>query len=401
MPSGRQRGAIIRRGERYSIKYRMDSGKQKWESGFATKALAQARLNEVLSELGEGDYIEPKSTTFEEFAEQWLGSRVSIRGSTLSAYRSLGRQWLIPFFGKQKVSDIQLSDVQNLVTDLSGKIASKTLKNCLTLLRVMLVGKKGASALKCGFIRSDPTRGVELPSKNSKLIVPLSPEKVWQLIDAAAEIGDLGYGLVYMDAFTGLRRNEILALQFQDIDWLNREVSITKAVSKRPAQDGVHKWEWVIGPPKSPKSIRRVALPETVLQMLSARRRTRPDAEAFVFSKSDAGFLDPDYFNAYVFSPVAKRAQFAEVRFHDLRHFFASMLIAQGESPKYICDQLGHSSVQVTFDTYGHLFPQAREEAAAKFQKAMLAGRKKAFGSSLVAKPVETPNHKVRKDRTN
>src|SRR5450432_3745006 len=57
------------------------------------------------------------------------------------------------------------------------------------------------------------------------------------------------------------------------------------------------------------------------------------------------------------------------------------MLIARGESPKYICDQLGHSSVQVTFDTYGHLFPQAREEAAAKFQKAMLAGRKKAFGS--------------------
>jgi hypothetical protein len=77
------------------------------------------------------------------------------------------------------------------------------------------------------------------------------------------------------------------------------------------------------------------------------------------------------------------------------------MLIAQGESPKYICEQLGHSSVQVTFDISGHLFPQAREEAAAKFQKAMLAGRKKAFDSSLVAKPVETPNHEVRKARTN
>ncbi|MGI8741852.1 MAG: tyrosine-type recombinase/integrase [Bryobacteraceae bacterium] len=135
--------------------------------------------------------------------------------------------------------------------------------------------------------------------------------------------------------------------------------------------------------------------------MLSARRQTRPGEEAFIFSNSDAGFLDPDYFNAYVFSPVAKRAQMAEARFHDLRHFFASMLIAQGESPKYICDQLGHSSVQVTFDTYGHLFPQAREEAAAKFQKAMLAGRKKAFDSSLVAKTGETPNHKTRKDRTN
>jgi hypothetical protein len=70
------------------------------------------------------------------------------------------------------------------------------------------------------------------------------------------------------------------------------------------------------------------------------------------------------------------------------------MLIAQGESPKYISDQMGHSSVQVTFDIYGHLFPQAKEEAAAKFQKAMLAGRPKPFGSSLVAKPQNRRSNK-------
>ena len=75
------------------------------------------------------------------------------------------------------------------------------------------------------------------------------------------------------------------------------------------------------------------------------------------------------------------------VRFHDLRHFFASMLIAQGESAKYVCDQMGHSSIQVTFDTYGHLFPNSRETAAKKLQQAMFTGRKKRTGSSLVAKP--------------
>ena len=71
------------------------------------------------------------------------------------------------------------------------------------------------------------------------------------------------------------------------------------------------------------------------------------------------------------------KANLPHVRFHDLRHFFASMLIAQGESPKYVCDQLGHSSVQVTFDIYGHLFPTARQEAARKFQDAMLLGSRK------------------------
>ena len=61
------------------------------------------------------------------------------------------------------------------------------------------------------------------------------------------------------------------------------------------------------------------------------------------------------------------------------------MLIAQGESPKYVCDQMGHSSIQVTFDIYGHLFPQSRRDAAAKFEEAMLEGKRKANGSSLVA----------------
>jgi integrase len=206
---------------------------------------------------------------------------------------------------------------------------------------------------------------------------------------------------VYMDAFTGLRRNEILALEFTDIDWFSKEVSVTKAISKTAAHDGVHKWQWEIGSPKSPKSVRRVALPETVGQLLAAWRQARGPSAKYIFSNTEEGFLDPDYFNEYVFAPITKAAGL-KVRFHDLRHFFASMLIAQGESPKYISDQLGHSSIQVTFDVYGHLFPQSREEAAAKLQKAMFASRRSGFGSSLVANTENTvtdqPRHNSEKD---
>ena len=97
--------------------------------------------------------------------------------------------------------------------------------------------------------------------------------------------------------------------------------------------------------------------------------------------------MDPDYFDEFIFGRIAAHAGLPNVRFHDLRHFFASMLIAQGESAKYVCDQMGHSSIQVTFDTYGHLFPNSRETAAKKLQQAMFTGRKNGFGSSLVAKP--------------
>jgi integrase len=65
------------------------------------------------------------------------------------------------------------------------------------------------------------------------------------------DLGELGHAIVYMDAFTGLRRNEILVLEFTDIDWFTREVSVSKAISKRPAWDGVHKWEWVHGEARS------------------------------------------------------------------------------------------------------------------------------------------------------
>ena len=87
--------------------------------------------------------------------------------------------------------------------------------------------------------------------------------------------------------------------------------------------------------------------------------------------------------------------------FHDLRHFFASMLIAQGESPKYVCDQLGHSSVQVTFDVYGHLFPQAKAEASEKFERRMLKAREEAIVSKLLANEEDGDSEEGKPKRVN
>ena len=119
----------------------------------------------------------------------------------------------------------------------------------------------------------------------------------------------------------------------------------------------------------------------------AALRAHATDPSGLVFSGPGGKRIDPDYFDEFIFGRIAAHAGLPNVRFHDLRHFFASMLIAQGESAKYVCDQMGHSSIQVTFDTYGHLFPNSRETAAKKLQQAMFTGRKNGFGSSLVAKP--------------
>lgn len=256
----------------------------------------------------------------------------------------------------------------------------------MTLLGTILTGRKGPSALRRGVAFRDSTLGIELPPLQSRQIVPPTPEQTWKLINTAKEIGGLGYPLTYLAAFTGVRRNEALALRFDDIEWFTNEVNVRHAISKRRRKDGGQKWEWHIGPPKSRKSVRRIAATESVMKMFAELKVGKLGA-AFLFPGNCSGFIDPDMFDAEVWKPIAKKAGMPGTRFHDLRHFFASQLIANGETGAYVRDQMGHSTIKVTFDTYGHLFPGRGKEASDRYEKAMRDAREKskADGSKMVA----------------
>jgi integrase len=106
------------------------------------------------------------------------------------------------------------------------------------------------------------------------------------------------------------------------------------------------------------------------MKMLADLKVGKPDG-AFIFPGDCNGFIDPDQFDAEVWKPIAERADMANTRFHDLRHFFAIQLIAEGETAAGVRDQMGHSSIKVTFDTYGHLFPGRGNEASARYEKSM------------------------------
>ena len=103
----------------------------------------------------------------------------------------------------------------------------------------------------------------------------------------------------------------------------------------------------------------------------------------------------------HIFGPIREKADLPNVRFHDLRHSFASMLIHQGESPKYVSDQLGHSSIQMTFDTYGHLFPQAKTEASAKLEKQMFRGQKRPIVRRMLENGEIGDSEEGKKERVN
>lgn len=387
----RQRGAIIKPGgtrKTFSVKYRTANGKQIFKGGFRTETESSEYLKDVLGQIDKGTYIEQKAIVFEKFAEQWLAGRRRIRGSTESGYASVIRCHFIPQFGPLRVASLRLEHIEGLISEMVEEESSiKSLHNAATLLRTMLVGRKGASAMRLGYIGHDPTLGLELPPLELKEITPPTPEQVWKLIGAAKEIGGLGYPLTFLAAFTGLRRNEALAVRFNDIDWFNHELRVGSAISKRKSTDGAHKWEWVIGAPKSKRSLRRIALTESVLKMLAELKALTSPAVGFVFEAEKGRFIDPDKFSAEIWAPIAEAAGMNGTRFHDLRHFFASQLIAQGETPAHVRDQMGHSSIKVTFDIYGHLFPGAGRDAAARFDASMRLAREKAEapGSNLVA----------------
>lgn len=391
----RQRGTIVRpsgRRKTWSIKYRDQFNKQHWEGGFCIRSEAQAKLNEVLPQVDSGAYVPKVAVTFGVFAEKWIASRLRVRGSTASGYQSIVKRQLTPRLGKLRVGALQLEHIQRLVIEMvEAKSSTKTIHNTVTLLRTMLAGERG-SALRLGYIGHDPTMGLEVPELIKPQIVPPTKEQAWALIGAAREIGGTGYPAAFLGAHTGVRRNELLALRFDDIDWFAKELCVRRAISKAKGTDGAHKWQWVLFEPKSKKSRRRIGLTESTLTLLSSLKRMG-DPEGFILPGPDGSWIDPDFFDAEIWKPVSDHAKIP-CRFHDLRHFFASQLIAQGETAAYVRDQLGHSSIQVTFDTYGHLFPAAVQEATARLEKAMSEAKPKAkktaaepIGSNWVAHP--------------
>ena len=217
------------------------------------------------------------------------------------------------------------------------------------------------AAVKDRVIHVNPALDVELPKViKAKVQPPDKKDMIAILQQATPDVKTL----FLLDGMTGLRRGEVLALQWRDIDWLNSEVLVERAISKAKATDGVHKYQWALNTTKGGGS-RRVGLPPVVLESLRNLRSSLaepPVSEGFIFTRGGT-FIDPEYFTKWIAIPLVREATNGRVRrFHDLSHFFTSMLIENGESAKYVQDQVGHASITTTFDTYGHLMPQAKRQ---------------------------------------
>jgi len=256
--------------------------------------------------------------------------------------------------------------VKRLISDLRARnFAKNTIRLAVTTLRAVL-----NAAVEDELIEHNPAQGLGRFVKSEKATregISLTPKEVEQLRSAARdELTWADYALIFTAVRTGLREGEIAALQWGDIQFGDGERDTDRYILVQRNYD--RRWSRKMLTPKSRKP-RRVDMSRELRRVLLQLRDSRR-VSAFATGKSDisdelvfpseAGTpIEMNNFSERVFKPLLSRAGLRRIRFHDLRHTFGSLLIQVGAPLAYVRDQMGHSSIQVTVDIYGHLIPGA------------------------------------------
>jgi integrase len=360
---------------RYRVRYRDPAGRERSKS-FARKVDAERFLRHVEADLVRGQWVDPEQgrTTVGELAERWFVTTATLKPKTREDYRSLLDNHVLPAFGGRAVASIDTLAVRGWLAGLvSGGLSASRAKHAYYVLFAVL-----EAAIQAGALLRNPAAGVRVPRSRRREMQFLSAAEVERLAEAIVP----PYGLlVRFAAYTGLRAGELVALRVRRLDMLRGAVRVVESASEVGGR-------LVLGSTKT-YAERTVRLPRFLRDDLAAYLAGRPrDPDGFVFTAARGGPLRHNNFYQRCFCPALARAGLpAQVRFHDLRHTCAALLIAQGAHPKAIQAHLGHSSIQVTMDRYGHLFPDALEQ---------LADRLDAARAAALTDPARTePQHEV------
>jgi len=324
------------------------------------KGDAQRRLNELLANLDKGIYASPGKLTVAQHLQNWLEGYVKTNCSlrTYDGYQSIVTNHLIPALGQHQLKRLHPQLIQAYYSKALAKLSSRTVHHHHRLLSEAL-----KYAVKQGLLGTNPCQLVDPPSPKGKPMRTLTQSEVEDVLIAAA--GSYYYPVIYTAVSTGLRQAELLGLRWRDIDIASHSISINQVLYKRR---GVYQFK----EPKTDYSRRRIAMTEKLADFLREYRLERErlyyqlgkslTPDELVFATCEGKPLDPSYLS-HSFGKIVRKAGLRNVRFHDLRHTFASLMLLNGVAPKVISETLGHASVAFTMDTYSHILPGMQENA--------------------------------------
>jgi integrase len=404
-----KRTNIRQRGKSWVVHYR-DNGKQHWRS-FGTREEAENHLGLVMQKRARGEKLAPPTKIrFADLAAEWLRlhAQTEVRASTFAGYESVLRVHLLPEFGQQLLAEISQRQIDAFRADwLTGGerfqervrlyrerereraraegrkprpirfgTSPKTVGNAIVLLKEIL-----ARAVEWGYCSSNPAANAKRPKLERREMRILEAEQVQRFLAAA----DPDWYAFFLTAVTtGARLGELLGLKWRDLDADKRRLSIERAADRQGR----------LGPPKTDKSIRKVAITATLVSALRRHRLASPfkGADDLIFANRYGAPLDGVNLSRRQFKDTLRRAGLPEVRFHDLRHSYASLLIAQGVHVKLVSEQLGHSSIAITADRYSHVIDQSYSDASDSLEAALTTARPASGLQAPSPKPVARPS---------
>jgi integrase len=324
---------------------------------FDRKIDAEKWLRNEQSRLDRSEWTDPRlaRTTFAEWATPWLDTRRHLKPKTLAGYQSLLSVHLLPRFGHFPLAAIDPLLIETWVVELTDRgLSASRIRQAHQLLSMIL-----KSAVRARRLTSNPADGTPLPRPTRRPARFLSADQVDELADI---VPGRYHGLIYVLAYGGLRWAEAVGLRLVYVNLLRRRIEIRETLSEVSGR--LH-----LVPPKTWES-RTIAIPPFVADVLGEHiGRFAGDAEHGLLFVTDNGTpLRSSNFRRWVWIPAVAALREEGLRVHDLRHTCASMLIAAGAHPGHVREHLGHSSIRVTMDVYGHLYEDTKDEIAARLE---------------------------------
>lgn len=335
-------------------RWRDEAGQQRKRS-FTRKGDADRFATTVEADKLRGTYVDPRAgkVSFQDYAEQWRAGQVH-RPTTTAHVETMLRRHAYPVLGGRGLASIRPSEVQAWVKRMSTDSDDR---RALSPATVGVVHGIAAAVFKAAvrdrLLTGSPCEGIKLPKKPPSKVVPLSTEAVRALVEAVPE---RFAALVILAAGTGLRQGEAFGLTLDRVDFLRRALTVDRQLVLVPGRAPFH------APPKTSASYRTVPLPQVVLEALAEHLRAFPvEPGALLFTTAKGEPLRRTAFSANVWRPAAKRVGHEGTVFHELRHYYASLLIRHAESVKVVQARLGHATAAETLDTYSHLWPDSED----------------------------------------
>jgi integrase len=365
---GNNEGSIFPYHGRWAAAISLSGGRRKYLYG-RTREEVRRLLADALSAREHGTLADTRGLTLGSFLDIWLSevAKPSVRHWTYKGYEVHVRLHLKPALGRLPLDRVEPTHVQSLLNaKLKSGLSPKSVRYILGTLRTAL-----NQANRWGYISRNPAALVDGPRVERYEIQPLSLDEARTFL--AAIKGDRLQALYSVALTMGLRQGEALGLRWQDVDLSAGTLRVSKQLQRI---DG----EFKLVEPKTSRSRRTLALPATAIYELKdhclKQRDERMAAGArwsdmdLVFTRPDGGPLDGTVVT-HQFHRLLDKAGLPQRRFHDLRHSCATLLLAQGVSPRVVMEILGHSQIALTMNTYTHVLPELKRDAARRMDEAI------------------------------